>query len=104
MPHYLQGDESAVAIIWAQALTERGTVRWRGTQCGTLVNDKGERIGSFHKYWNNSGWSVWTKPYAGYAYPQEVEVLPCPDGDTCEFANMHYTVSAPREEGPCPTP
>ena len=92
-PVYLQGDEPAAAIIWAQAMSDRGRVRWRGTQCGALLNKQGERIGSFHRYWNNSGWSVSTIPYGGYAYPEEVEVVPCPNGDKCEFAHMHYPVS-----------
>ena len=89
---YLQGNESAVGILLAQALTEDGTVKWRGTQCGGLVNDQGELIGDFHKSYVGSGWSISTVQYGGYASPNEVDVVPCPKGNACEFADTHYTL------------
>jgi len=93
MPYYIGEDDSAVAIIRAQALT-RGEVKWIGDQCGLLYDPKGQKIGSFYRSLSpHGGWSVWTVPYAGWARPDEVEIRPCPNGDACEFAHMHYPIS-----------
>ena len=88
--HYITGEESAVTIIWAQALTDRGRVRWIGDQCGRLYSPDGETIGSFYRS-RHGGWSVWTTPYAGFAYAEEVEIRPCPQGAKCPYAYLHVT-------------
>ena len=90
--HYITGEESAVTIIWAQALTDRGVVRWIGDQCGRLYSPDGEVIGGFHRS-GHGGWSVSTVPYGGFAYSEEVEIRPCSQGDKCPYAYMHVAQS-----------
>lgn len=86
--HYWTGKESAPAIIWVNAVAP-GKCKWLGDQCGRLYSPDGPSIGNFYRS-RNGGWSVWTEPYAGCAYPEEVEVRACPRGDGCEFAHFHY--------------
>jgi hypothetical protein len=86
--HYWTGEESVPSIIWANALAP-GKCKWIGDQCGRLYSPDGQYIGSFHRS-SHGGWSVWTKPYAGWADASEVEIRPCPKGDECEYAYIHY--------------
>jgi hypothetical protein len=92
-PVYITGAESAVEILWAHALTDRGKVKWIGDQCGRLHSPTGDVIGSFYRDVHHGGWSVWTTPYAGYAYREELEVRPCPEGERCAFADTHFPVT-----------
>ena len=88
---YWTGEESVPTILWANALAP-GKCKWLGDQCGRLFSPEDQHIGSFH-HSSHGGWSVWTKEYAGYAYPEEVEIKPCPEGDGCEFADNHYPLT-----------
>lgn len=86
-PYIIKGTESAPAILWAHALTEHGTVKWRGTKCGRLVNEEGEVIGSYYRSPRGAGWSVWTTPYAGFAYDYALEAAEqctCPEFECSE--------------------
>lgn len=81
--HYLTGQESAISIIWATALGEPGSIRWRGCPHGLLFSPQGEVIGSYHAYVSGGGWSIHTKPYGGFAHYEELDVTaPC----TCDVA------------------
>lgn len=104
MAYIFDGSEPATTVLWALSLAP-GKVRWRATQCGTLVDAHGNRIGSLYRGHGGRGpgWSVWTTPYAGYAAVDEVEIVPCPRGEACEFADMHYTTYKPQEKGGIPS-
>lgn len=81
MTHIIDGSEPAIGIIWAQALAP-GSVRWRGTCAGHIVNPAGDVIGGFTEYVNGGGWSISTVPYGGFAYRSEVEIVcVCPNGE-----------------------
>lgn len=69
--HTIDGTESATAIIWASALGV--DIRWRGCRHGVLFAPDGATIGSYHK--TPGGYSIWTTPYAGFAYRHELELL-----------------------------
>jgi len=95
MTYYVKGTEPAADVLWGLALG-KGKVKWLGDQCGRILNSDGERIGDFHRSLKG-GWSVWTKEYAGYASSDEVEIRPCPAGDTCQMAYLHVPVSGNQE-------
>ena len=71
--YYLTGEEKAPAIIWAHALAP-GKVKWRGDKDGHILGAQGEIIGSYYEDRHHSGYSVWTKEYAGFAYHDELEL------------------------------
>lgn len=78
--HILDGSEPAIGIIWAQALAP-GSVVWRGTCGGRLLDPAGNVIGGFSRYVSGGGWSISTVPYGGFAHDNEVKIeCVCPDG------------------------
>ena len=76
--HRITGTESVPAIVWASALGV--AMRWVGCVHGLLFAPDGSVIGSYHPYVSGSGWSIHTRPYGGYAKPEELEFTTC----TCD--------------------
>ena len=72
--YYLTAEEKAPAIIWAHALAP-GKCKWRGDKDLHILGAQGEIIGSYYHSSLGHAYSVWTKEYAGYAYPEELEIL-----------------------------
>lgn len=71
--YYIKAEDSAVAILWGQALAH-GKVRWIGDPDGNILDSGGNVIGYYYRDRAHSGWSVWTKNFAGYADPEELEI------------------------------
>ena len=73
--YYYNGTENVPTVIWARILAP-GRCKWRGDRNGHILDDQGKVIGSYYPYpTGQPGWSVWTTEYAGYAYPDELEIV-----------------------------